>query len=170
MTAYSHGQSVYLVKDIEMLEKVQRWATKCVTRMTGKTYQQRLQLFNITTLEKKKTTRWLNWGVQNSAWYGRYYRLLPRSSTKSINTTQERHSNTTYRRKKDSKHVSNVLISVASRELNFRRVGGGGGTIWSCIRNHVVSTSENTSHRELPVSGTRYWHVVKLRLPRLITV
>jgi len=41
--------SPYLAKDTELLEKVQRRATKCVTGrpMKGMTYEQRLQLFNI---------------------------------------------------------------------------------------------------------------------------
>jgi len=52
--------SPHLVKDIETLEKVQRRATKCVTGMKDRTYEQRLQLLNITTLEKKTTARRLN--------------------------------------------------------------------------------------------------------------
>ena len=46
--------SPHLVKDIETLEKVQRRATKCVIGMKGKTYEQRLQLLNITTLKKRR--------------------------------------------------------------------------------------------------------------------
>ena len=46
--------SPHLVKDIETLEKVQQRATKCVIGMKGKTYEQRLQLLNITTLEKRR--------------------------------------------------------------------------------------------------------------------
>ena len=46
--------SPHLVKDIETLEKVQRRATKWVTGMKGKTYEQRLRLLNITTLEKRR--------------------------------------------------------------------------------------------------------------------
>jgi len=45
--------SSQLVKVIQTLEKVQRQATKCVIGMKGKTYEQRLQLLNITTLEKR---------------------------------------------------------------------------------------------------------------------
>ena len=52
--------SPHLVKDTETLEKVQRRAMKCVTGMKGRTYEQRLQLLNITTLEKKTTARRLN--------------------------------------------------------------------------------------------------------------
>jgi len=46
--------SPHLVKDTETLEKVQRRAMKCVTGMKGRTYEQRLQLLNITTLEKRR--------------------------------------------------------------------------------------------------------------------
>jgi len=46
--------SPYLAKDIELPDKVQRRATKCVTTMKGMTYDQRLQLLHITTLEKKR--------------------------------------------------------------------------------------------------------------------
>jgi len=46
--------SPYLVKDIETLEKVQRRATKCVMGMKDRKYEQRLQLLNITTLEKRR--------------------------------------------------------------------------------------------------------------------
>jgi len=46
--------SPHFVKDIETLEKVQRRATKCVTGMKGRTYEQRLQLLNVTTLEKRR--------------------------------------------------------------------------------------------------------------------
>jgi len=46
--------SPYLAKDIELLEKVQRRATKCVTGTKGMTYEQRMQILNITTLEKRR--------------------------------------------------------------------------------------------------------------------
>jgi len=46
--------SPYLAKDIELPEKVQRRATKCVTGMKCMMYEQRLQLLNNTTLERKR--------------------------------------------------------------------------------------------------------------------
>ena len=39
--------SPYMVKDIQVLEKVQQRATKCVTGLKNKTYQQRLKILGI---------------------------------------------------------------------------------------------------------------------------
>ena len=46
--------SPYMVKDIEVLEKVQRRATKCVVGMKSKTYEERLKLLKLTTLERRR--------------------------------------------------------------------------------------------------------------------
>jgi len=43
--------SPYMVKDIQVLEKVQQRATKCVTGLKNKTYQQRLKILGIPSLE-----------------------------------------------------------------------------------------------------------------------
>jgi hypothetical protein len=44
----------HLVKDIDILEKVQRRATKMIMECRGKTYNERLILLGITTLEKRR--------------------------------------------------------------------------------------------------------------------
>lgn len=44
----------HLVKDIDILEKVQRRATKMITECRGKTYNERLILLGITTLERRR--------------------------------------------------------------------------------------------------------------------
>jgi len=46
--------SLHLVKTLRHTERVPRRATKCVTGMKCKTYEQRLQLLNITTVEKRR--------------------------------------------------------------------------------------------------------------------
>ena len=46
--------SPYLVKDIECLEKVQRRATKLVQVLKYKQYEDRLKLFGITLLQKRR--------------------------------------------------------------------------------------------------------------------
>ena len=46
--------SPYMVKDIEVLEKVQRQATKCVVGMKSKTNEERLKLLKLTTLERRR--------------------------------------------------------------------------------------------------------------------
>lgn len=44
----------HLVKDIEILEKVQRRATKMIEECTGRTYQERLNILRLTTLETRR--------------------------------------------------------------------------------------------------------------------
>jgi len=46
--------SPYMVKDIQLLEKVQQRATKCVTGLKNKTYQQRLKILGIPSLELRR--------------------------------------------------------------------------------------------------------------------
>jgi len=46
--------SPYMVKDIQILEKVQQRATKCVTGLKNKTYQQRLKILGIPSLELRR--------------------------------------------------------------------------------------------------------------------
>ena len=43
-----------MFRDIEVLEKVQQWATKCVTGLKNKTYQQRLKILVIPSLEHRR--------------------------------------------------------------------------------------------------------------------
>ena len=47
--------SPYLVKDIECLEKVQHRATKLVQGLKYKQYEDKLKLFGITSLQKRRT-------------------------------------------------------------------------------------------------------------------
>ena len=42
------------VKDIQILEKVQQWATKCVYGLKNNTYQQRLKILGIPSLELQR--------------------------------------------------------------------------------------------------------------------
>ena len=44
----------HLVKDIAVLEKVQRRATRMITECKGKTYEERLKLVGLTTLENRR--------------------------------------------------------------------------------------------------------------------
>ena len=46
--------SPYMVKDIQVLEKVQQRATKCVTGWRNKTYQQRLKILDNPSLELRR--------------------------------------------------------------------------------------------------------------------
>jgi len=46
--------SPYMVKDIQVLEKVKQRATKCVTGLKNKTYQQRLKILGIPSLELRR--------------------------------------------------------------------------------------------------------------------
>jgi hypothetical protein len=43
-----------LVKDIAVLEKVQRRATRMITECKGKTYEERLKLLGLITLENRR--------------------------------------------------------------------------------------------------------------------
>ena len=45
----------HLVKDIELLEKVQRIATKMIEECTGKSYDERLEIVGSTTLEVRRS-------------------------------------------------------------------------------------------------------------------
>ena len=47
--------SPHMVKDIQLLEKVQQRATKCVYGLKNKTYQQRLKILGIPSLELRRT-------------------------------------------------------------------------------------------------------------------
>ena len=46
--------SLHMVKDIQLLEKVQQRATKCVYGLKNKTYQQRLKILGIPSLELRR--------------------------------------------------------------------------------------------------------------------
>jgi len=46
--------SPHMVKDIQILEKVQQRATKCVYGLKNKTYQQRLKILGIPSLELRR--------------------------------------------------------------------------------------------------------------------
>jgi len=48
------ARSPYMVKDIQVSEKVQQRATKCVTGLKNKTYQQRLKILGIPSLELRR--------------------------------------------------------------------------------------------------------------------
>ena len=43
-----------MVKDIEILEKVQKRATRMIEECAGKTYEERLQIVGLTTLECRR--------------------------------------------------------------------------------------------------------------------
>ena len=48
--------SPYLRKDVDCLEKVQRRATKLVRSLKDKSYEERLRLLGITSLEERRSS------------------------------------------------------------------------------------------------------------------
>jgi ribonuclease P/MRP protein subunit RPP40 len=71
----------HLLKDINILEKVQRRATRMIVECKGKEYEERLEIVGLTTLERRRTRADLievfkilggNEGIEESTFFRRY--------------------------------------------------------------------------------------------------
>ena len=66
----------HLVKDIDLIEKVQRRATKMIEECGGKTYAERLKFVGLTTLEDRRSRADLNEVFKILKGYEKMYRHL----------------------------------------------------------------------------------------------